>query len=73
MLTKKLIAQSRVISKGRRIRDLERLLSEYGGKPSMWTKKSSPAIEIDRNLFEYHWYEHHGIGRIEIKRKKVKD
>jgi len=62
-----------VIAKGRRIRDIERLLRERGGKPSMWTKKCSPAVEIDGDLFEYHWYEHHGIGRFEMKRKKVRD
>ena len=73
MLTKELIALSRVIAKGRRICDLERLLREHGGKPSMWTKKSSPSVEIDGGLYEYHWYEHHGIGRFEIKRKKVRD
>ena len=39
----------------------------------MWTKKSSPAVEIDGELYEYHWYEHHGIGRFEIKRKKVRN
>ena len=39
----------------------------------MWTKKSSPAVEIAGDLYEYHWYEHHGIGKFEIKRKKVKD
>jgi hypothetical protein len=72
-LTKELIAQSRVIAKGRRIRDLERLLTEHGGMPSMWTKKSSPPVEIDGDLYEYHWYEHHGIGRFEISRKKVRD
>jgi len=71
-LTKELIARSRVIAKGRRIRDLDRLLREHGGKPSMWTKKSSPAVEIDGDLYEYHWYEHHGIGRFEIRRKKVR-
>jgi len=72
-LTKELIAQSRVIARGRRIRDLERLIRKYGGKPSMWTKKSSPAVQIQGDSYEYHWYEHPGIGRFEIKRKKVRD
>ena len=72
-LTKELIARSRVIAKGRRIRDLKRLVVNYGGKPSTWTKKSIPGIDIDGILHEYHWYEHHGIGRFEIKLKKVKD
>ena len=39
----------------------------------MWTKKSSPPTEIGGDLYEYHWYEHHGIGRFEIKIKKVQD
>jgi hypothetical protein len=52
---------------------LARLLREHGGKPSMWTKKSSPPVEIDGELHEYHWYEHQGIGRVEIKVKKVRD
>lgn len=72
-LTRELIAQSRVIAKGRRIRDLPRLIERYGGSPSKWTKKSSPAFEVDGDLYEYHWYEHHGIGRFEVKRKKVSD
>jgi hypothetical protein len=39
----------------------------------MWTKKSSPPVEIDGSSYEYHWYEHHGMGRFEMKRVKVKD
>jgi hypothetical protein len=72
-LTNELIARSRVIAKGRGIRDLKRLLQDYGGKSSMWTKKSSPPVEIDGDVYEYHWYEHHGIGRFEVKIKKVRD
>jgi hypothetical protein len=72
-LTKELIARSRVIAKGRGIRDLKRLLQDFGGKSSMWTKKSSPPVEIDGDVYEYHWYEHHGIGRFEVKIKKVRD
>lgn len=70
-LTKELITDSRVIAKGRGIRDLQRLIQEYGGKSSMWIKKSSPPVEAQGDLYEYHWYEHHGIGRFEIKIKKV--
>jgi hypothetical protein len=72
-LTKELIARSRVIAKGRGIRDLKRLIQDYGGKSSMWTKKSSPPVEIEGDVYEYHWYEHHGIGRFEVKMKKVSD
>jgi hypothetical protein len=66
-----MIAQSRVIAKGRRIRNLPRLIERYGGTPSKWIKKSSPVFESNGDLYEYHWYKHHGIGRFEIKRKKV--
>jgi hypothetical protein len=72
-LTRELIARSRVIAKGRGIRDLDRLVRKHGGKPSMWTKKSSPPVEMGGNVYEYHWYEHHGIGRFEVKIKKVTD
>jgi len=72
-LKKELITRSRVIAKGRGIRDLQRLLQDYGGKASAWTKKSSPPVEMGGEVYEYHWYEHHGIGKIEIKIKKVRD
>jgi hypothetical protein len=68
-----MLAQSRVIAKGRRIRDFQRLVTTYGGRASRWTKKSSPQFEIEGERFEYHWYEHPGIGRVEIKRKQVSD
>ena len=72
-LTKEMLVRSRVIAKGRAIRDVERLVFAYGGKTSLWLKKSSPPIEIAGDIYEYHWYEQHGIGRFEVKRKKVKE
>jgi hypothetical protein len=66
-----MIAQSRVIAKGNRIRDVRRLVTAYGGKPSEWVKKSSPRLEIAGRQYEYHWYEHPGIGRVELKQKEV--
>ena len=71
-LTQQMLAQARVIAKGRRIRDFRRLVATYGGMPSKWVKKSSPTFEIKGEHFEYHWYEHPGIGKVEIKRKQVK-
>jgi hypothetical protein len=68
-----MIAHARIIARGRRIRDLKRLLATYGGIASQWIKKSCPTFEIEGELHEYHWYEHHGIGRFEIKLKKVKE
>jgi hypothetical protein len=40
-----MLAQSRIIAKGNRIRDVRRLVETYGGTPSKWVKKSSPPFE----------------------------
>jgi len=58
LLTKELITQSRVIAKGKRIRDVQRLGDQYGGQQSKWLKKSSPVFESEGHLCEFHWYEH---------------
>src|SRR5207244_3299789 len=72
-LTKELLARSRVIARGRRIRDLDPLLSSYGGQPARWVKKSSPELRNRRGRFEYHWYEHHGLGRaMRVRCKRAK-
>ena len=70
-LTPRMLAQSRVIAKGNRIRDVQRLVATYGGKRSTWVKKSSPVFTAGRHDYEYHWYEHPGIGRVELKRQRV--
>ena len=61
-----------MIAKGKRIRDVRRLVARYGGRPSQWLKKISLSLEIAGQHFEYHWYEHPGIGKVELKRKQVK-
>lgn len=66
-----MLSQSRVIAKGKRIRDIHRLVDTYGGTPSKWIKKSSPCFEISGVQYEYHWYEHPGVGRVGIKMKEV--
>lgn len=66
-----MISQSRVIAKGNRIRDVKRLVDTYGGRKSKWVKKSSPRFEIGKNQYEYHWYEHFGIGRVELTLKQI--
>jgi hypothetical protein len=66
-----MIAQSRIIAKGHRIRDVERLVATYGGTSARWVKKSSPRLEDGEGSYELHWYEHAGIGRVELKRKQV--
>ena len=72
-LTHELIAQSRVIAKGERIRDVQRLVDQYGGRRSKWVKKSSPAFETEGKICEFHWYEQYGVGRFEIKLKIVSE
>ena len=47
ILTKEMLARSRVIAKGRAIREVERLVRLYGGKVSLWLKKS-PAADPQR-------------------------
>ncbi|MFN8422498.1 MAG: hypothetical protein U0470_03610 [Anaerolineae bacterium] len=66
-----MIAESRVIARGRRIREVQRLAETYGGRVARWVKKSGPRFEVVGREFEFHWYEHPGIGRVEVKRKEV--
>ncbi|HZZ27463.1 MAG TPA: hypothetical protein VFE46_05595 [Pirellulales bacterium] len=70
-LPRDLLSQSRVIAKGNRIRDVRRLVRQYGGRPAQWIKKSSPRFSMGHRTYEFHWYEHPGLGRFEIKRKEV--
>jgi hypothetical protein len=69
------IAQIETIAVGRRIRDLPRLRRFYG--PGRWRKLKGIALVRLRTgrirKAELHWYEAHGIGRKEIKRKRYVD
>jgi hypothetical protein len=66
------IADVQPIATGRYIRDLARLRKRYG--PGRWRKMKGVATIRLRNgrvrRAELHWYEAHGIGRMEIKRKR---
>jgi len=63
------------IASGRRIRELPRLQRLYG--KGFWKKMKGIALIRLRNgrvrLAELHWYEAHGIGKKEIKRKRYLD
>ena len=68
------ISGIRVIASGHSIRDLNRLLKTYGF--SRWKKLKGIAVirllesgEIFKA--ELHWYEAHGIGKKEIKIKRI--
>jgi hypothetical protein len=63
------------IASGRGIRELSRLRRLYG--KGRWRKmKGSCRIRLQSGrirLAELHWYEAHGIGKKEIKRKRYLD
>jgi hypothetical protein len=69
------VAQIETIAVGRRIRELSRLQKMYGR--GRWRKlKGMARIRIRGGAIrkvELHWYEAHGIGRKEIKRKRYLD
>jgi hypothetical protein len=63
------------IASGKGIRDLRRLRRSYG--KARWRKmKGIARIRLMTGrvrLAELHWYEAHGIGKKEIKRKRYLD
>ncbi|MBI5824933.1 MAG: hypothetical protein HZB18_12960 [Chloroflexi bacterium] len=65
------ITDVEVIAIGNSIRDLERLREQYGD--GRWRKmKGIALIQLSNGHVrkaEIHWYEAHGIGRKEFKRK----
>lgn len=69
------ITDIEVIAVGNAIQDVRRLRKQYG--PGRWRKLKGIALIQLRNgkirRAELHWYEAHGIGRKEIKRKYYLD
>jgi hypothetical protein len=69
------ISQIQTIAAGRGIRNLQRLRRCYGR--GRWRKlKGVALIRLGSGTIrkaELHWYEAHGIGRKEIKRKHYVD
>lgn len=69
------IADIEPIAGGRSIRELPRLRKQYGA--GRWRKLKGVAMIRLRNgqvrRAELHWYEAHGTGRKEIKRKRYLD
>lgn len=64
-----------IIAVGSSIRDIARLRKRYG--PGRWRKLKGIAMIRLRSgrirQAELHWYEAHGIGKKEIKRKRYLD
>jgi len=69
------IRQIETIMAGKGIRDLQRLRRLYGR--GRWRKmKGIATVRLKSGTIrkaELHWYEAHGIGRKEIKRKRYVD
>ena len=69
------VTNAEVIATGSSLRDRRRLQRWYGR--GRWRKmKGIARIRIGRGpvrLAELHWYEAHGIGRKEFKRKRYLD
>jgi len=69
------IAQIETVAVGKGIRDLPRLRRLYG--KGRWRKLKGVALIRLRSgklrKAELHWYEAHGIGKKEIKRKRYLD
>jgi hypothetical protein len=69
------ISDIEIIVVGNSIRDIARLRSRYGR--GRWRKMKGTAlvrlVSGRIRLAELHWYEAHGVGRKELKRKRYLD
>jgi hypothetical protein len=69
------ITKIEIIAVGKSIRDLSRLRRVYGS--GRWRKlKGVARVRLQNGEIrraELHWYEAHGIGKKEIKRKRYLD
>jgi hypothetical protein len=67
------ISRQETIATGSAIRELERLRKVYG--PARWRKRKGVArLRLaDGSIMraEVHWYEAHGLGRKELKIKRI--
>jgi len=68
------ISHVQTFAEGRGIRELHRLVETYGGKH--WRKRKGFAqIRLEPSGMEaeveLHWYEAHGIGKVEMKIKDL--
>lgn len=69
------ITEIATIAEGRGVRDRHRLRRLYGGR--RWRKvKGVAGVRLRSGRIrkaELHWYEAHGVGKKEIKRKRYVD
>jgi len=69
------ITEVEIIARRFSIRDLSRLRRDYGGQN--WRKlKGKAYVELKDGSVRYaelHWYESHGVGKREVKVKRLLD
>jgi hypothetical protein len=68
------ISHQETFAEGSSIRELHRLVDTYGGKN--WKKRKGIAsIRLQATgeivMAELHWYEAHGVGKVELKIKEL--
>ena len=67
------LSEVEIVAAGREIREVARLRKIYG--PGRWRKlKGTATVRLPdgtTRLAEVHWYERHGIGRREMKIKRL--
>jgi hypothetical protein len=67
------IVDPELIASGRRVRQRRRLVKTYGGR--RWRKfKGVAMVRLSDGTIrraELHWYEAHGVGRRELKLKRL--
>lgn len=67
------VRDTKTIAFGRAIRELERLVRVYG--PGRWRKRKGVAtVRLPDGVLvvaEIHWYEAHGVGKKELKIKRI--
>ena len=70
------IHNAETFAEGSGIRELRRLVDTYGGKSKSWRKRKGFATVLFSavgvtSMAELHWYEAHGIGKVELKIKEL--
>ena len=67
------VRKATTIAVGRAIRELDRLVRVYG--PGRWRKRKGVAtVRLPDGVLvvaEVHWYEAHGVGKKELKVKRI--
>jgi hypothetical protein len=68
------ITNPKTFAQGSKIRELNRLIDTYGGKSWKKCKGYATIRLLDSGELlsaELHWYEAHGVGKVELKIKEL--